>query len=337
MIPLLLSTALASAAPDEDAKPTILLDDTGLEIQSADGHRALDFRLMAQLLATLTKTGTDPAAAEAIVKRARTQFRYADRQHEFALMVQLEVGESASRPLLDARLDWWGHDHVELGLGYMIVPYSRAWNTPIPTVVAGERSVVSNQLAPGRRTGGYARLHSGDRKVEGWLGVYDPGAASAPFMPLLMARVQVNPQGALPLDESTIIGGGAELKTGFGAAARIEKDVDGNTVTGALVDGTLQSGAFRVDADGALLDTADGTTLATSAQAAVAVIPDLVTLGARGSRVDEPTDGDRWIAEGFVNAYAIGPHLMVQVRYTGTFADEAPDSHQVALHTQAWF
>jgi len=327
-----------SAPTDPASEPAVRLDERGLLL--THGERSLELHLVAQMLATATESeGTWNGAAT--LRRARPFLRYNDDQYDLALLLHAELGQPGPPSLLDARLDWAPTERVQLAAGRMIVPYTRAWNTPLPLVVHGDRSVINTALSPGRRTGGYVYVNADRRVVEGWLGLYDPAVDRATLAPLAMARVQWNPLGGLPHDELTVLSGQAPTRLGVGLAGRAEPSPQANDPVrlSAAADASLVGGPARLDVEVALQDEGDVISLAGSALGAVTLVPERVILGARGSRVQraQGLPGSVWLGEAFVNAHVLGPHLLAQLRYTLTLPDEGSQAHQLGLHTQAFF
>jgi hypothetical protein len=332
---------LLGGAARADAPAAVRIDEEGLVLASEDGSRTFDLHLMAQGRVDLTRA--DKAwSAGAQVRRVRPFLRYTDRVHRVTLLLQEELA-GPSPTLLDARLDWTVRDGVDLAAGRMIVPFTQAWNTPLPRVLLGDRSILDADFAPGRRVGGTAHLALEDRVVEGWVGLFD--AAVTPreggvAAPMVVVRIQANPIGPLPHDQMSnldataapALGLGAGLLATPGATADDPARATGMVDVGAVARGfsLLAEGFGRVG--GARVELGAGL------QAAQVLVPDRVQVGGRATvqRLDG-ADG-HVLGEAFVNVYALGPHLYAQLRGTidAPMGDEAV-REGLTLHAQAWF
>lgn len=339
----------APQPPQNDANPTrVKLGWAGLDIR--DGKDRFGFELHGLMQGRVN--WADPPDAEpsanAQLFRARLLLKLFAWDRRIMLFFQPEfVGGTR---VLDARVDVTPVKGLTFAFGQMIVPFTRAWNTPLPLVEAPERSQLNTVLAPGRRFGGYVYGQPLDGEVELWAGAFEPddpwvGARGDVHAPMAVARVQVNPLGKLPANELVASDGEAETRIGIGVAGLVSNGVDAAGVTRNEVTATadlgLQSHGFTTYGEGSYR-WSDGGTQMWGASALVGhfILPKRLNLMGRFTAIDGSLGdsvGPRMTIEPMLGGYFAGPHLFAILRYSAAVGGGQSIGHGLTVHTQLMF
>lgn len=229
-------------------------------------------------------------------------------------MLHLEMANGVN--LLDARADAVVAPWIDLGVGLGIVPYSRAWNTPLPLVALGNRNAANNIFSPGRRAGGFVHLHGGP--VHGWVGVYDATApadlAGDEHAPMAAARIEVRSPDANPTSQVPSLRNTAPGATvGAGLAA---ESSEGEPLVRGTIDVAFHTGGFSAEADVfTRLRPATPARWGTSIQLGQFVVPQRLAVHGRLAVIgpDVIDEDVRLVPELALTGYVYGTHAYVQL------------------------
>jgi hypothetical protein len=344
----LLALTVPASAQEEEPPARVKIGWNGLSVRDAADNFGLELHLLLQARGTLTVSEADGLTADAALYRARPQVRFLAWQRRLVIMFQPEL--TGTPRVLDARLDLTPVPELTIAGGQLVVPFTRAWNTPLPLVEAPERSLNNAVFAPGRRFGAYLHGAPFDRRLEVWAGAFEPDDPSAlrPELhaPMGLVRVQVNPLGELPHTELPSLAGPAPTRVGLGLAGLIAPipDPDGGDdllqITGTT-DLGLQAKGFTLYGEGFVRWT-EGGTLGWGAGATIGqfLVPRHLNLFGRVTAID-PDASDaiaaRLTLEPALGGYIVGAHLLVDLRYAASLGGGEALAHAVTLHTQVMF
>ncbi len=337
----------AQSPPTAPARPT--LGWNGLHVADAQGRFGLKFHMLLQARGSVVVPSQGEVSSAAGAFRARPFVRFHAWQRRLSISLQTELVGQAR--LLDARVDITPVPGLRIAGGQLIVPFTRAWNTPLPLVQAPERSLNNSVLAPGRRFGAYVHGKPAAGLVELWLGGFAPGApADTPEegvrAPMGLARLQINPLGELPATETPSLAGPAPTRLGLGLAALASPVApegggrDRLQVT-STADFGFQARGFTAYGEGFLQWTQDAPVgWGASGSLAQFLVPRHLALIARGTAIDLDVGdgaGARVTLEPALGGYIVGNHLVIELRYAAAIGGEQAAAHAVTVHTQAFF
>ncbi len=334
---------------DESARRMIVNADwSGLSIRREDNRFSFETHMLLQARGTVAIPDGGDATGRAHLFRARPLFRLHLWDDTVVATVQTEwVGTPR---LLDARLDIRPTDWLTVSGGQLIVPFSRAWNTPLPFVQAPERSINNDLFAPGRRFGAFAHMRPVGGYLDIWAGAFSNEVPGQPNIegvhaPTGLVRVQVNPLGEAPsATELPSLADPAPTRLGIGAATLVSPVIgadDGSWQATTTADVGFQTHGFTAYGEGfyrASNVLANGW--AAGGQVGQFVVPKHLNLFTRFSAFDDDTDDEldtRFLAEVGAGGYIHGPNLVVIARYGREFGGGVDGAHDLTLHTQVFF
>ena len=311
---------------------------SGLALVDPEGGKLQAHLLLQSEILETGPSGQNPTWSSGL-HRARPLVHAESADGALQATLQMELAGDAH--LLDARVDWRVAPQLTVGGGQLIVPFTRAWNTPLARLALGERSVANNSFAPGRRMGTQLRLDDPSGHFHATAGLYTNAgveAVHALLAPTTLLRLDYTPAGVLPASE--LAGMGVPQATGVALGLAVLEEYVGEIgaqSTSLTADVVAQrrgtQGAAAVY--GRTQGSAQGWGV--SAQITQVLAGEHLALVLRGSAVDldradkvEP----ELVLEPAVSLHAHNGHLRVLV---GGSLDRAPqgDSQQVNLRVQA--
>lgn len=193
----------------------------GVSVERGDGAFGIKLDALVRVRHVGSFGADAPSRSEFSVPMARPALHahlWGDRARVF---LQAELAGEAR--LLDAKLTLKLVDGLWLETGQMMVPFTRAFLTPVPKVQLPDFGLVNDAFRVGRDIG--VALHGEPRRglLELTFGVYsgDPfKLAERPNpSPMVLARVVVNPLGRVDYSQTSSLDGDRPLRVALGANA----------------------------------------------------------------------------------------------------------------------
>ncbi len=367
---LLLSTrARAGTSTEvhrEEARSPRLSAERGLSARSADGSFDLRLGLLSQLRYERSDAADLTQRSNFVVRMVRPQIRGSLVVPRVQFFVQPELAGASAR-LLDFEVNLKPTSGVQLRLGQFLTPFSRSFQTPVPRLQFPDFSLASDFFRADRDTGAmlwgslWEGLFTYQAAVFNGNGI-NKGSNDDDRM-LWMGRLQVDPLGSMPLDETASLASHRPPRLSLGVNAyrgevmRSEQradpssglpkslplGVDHNQTAGADLAFTWERFTSLVEIyarnatgyNGKRTQAAGGFV-----QVGLQILDRTLELAGRLDLLDPdrntPRDQIR-AAEALATVYVDGNHLKFQGRYTHLLHETDPPAHRITLQTQLFF
>lgn len=366
--------ASLAAPPEAEPKPIAFhasLGD-GIGFKTAGNVFSLDAGALTQMQFQLIMNGPKLASDGFNVLMVRPYLRVRAFGDTVRLFVQPELGTQNPR-LLDYEVTYQPLPELGIRVGQFLTPFSRAFLTPVPLLQFQDFSRVNARFRADRDTGLMVFGAPAQGKFEYYMGAFngngiDKGGNDDRSI-MGIGRLAISPVRAMPYDETPSLRGPVPFGISFAANAIADRahpkktQIDPTTGAQTTVDLAPET---RLTAGGDIAiawdrftflgeaflkqvkpdDAAQARGYGMYGQAGYFVIPKHLELAARVGFLDpnkaKPSDTETSV-EGQVNAYVVGNHLKMGLRYQYLHLDAATQdglaagvNHRFLAQMQLW-